>query len=68
MTEMPRPEFKLVMRGYDRREVDRYLARLPGDPGLAVPRFVQVMRGYDPEEVERYVEHVKARLREQPPP
>jgi DivIVA domain-containing protein len=53
--------FRLVMRGYDRREVDHYLARLSNDPGLAVPGFAQVMRGYNPEEVDLYIEEVKFR-------
>lgn len=56
----PRPQFKLAMRGYDQREVDVYLARLPEDPGLPVPAFARVLRGYDPEQVDLYIEELKA--------
>ena len=63
----PRPVFKLVMNGYDRRQVDDYLAGLPEDANLPAPGFDLVMRGYDPGEVELYAEHIRARLREHPP-
>ncbi len=56
----PRPQFKLAMHGYDQREVDVYLARLPEDPGLQVPAFARVRRGYDPEQVDLYIEALKA--------
>jgi DivIVA domain-containing protein len=49
------------MRGYDRREVDHYLARLSDDPGLAVPAFPKVMRGYNIEQVDLYIEQLKSR-------
>jgi DivIVA domain-containing protein len=55
--------FKLVMRGYDQREVDDYLARLSEDPRLAVPAFRKVLRGYDIEQVDTYIERVKLRPR-----
>ncbi|HEY7325175.1 MAG TPA: DivIVA domain-containing protein [Streptosporangiaceae bacterium] len=49
------------MRGYDRREVDLYLARQADDPSLAVPAFREVMRGYNVEQVDMYIDELKAR-------
>ena len=49
------PEFAVVMRGYDRRQVDEYLVRLEEDPGLPAPEFAHVMRGYDMHQVQRYL-------------
>lgn len=48
-----RPDFTIVMRGYDREEVDRYLASAPGS--AAVPAFRIVMRGYERTQVDAYV-------------
>jgi len=55
-----RPQFKLAMRGYDQREVDAYLARLPEEPDLPLPAFARVLRGYDPEQVDLYIQEIKA--------
>jgi DivIVA domain-containing protein len=57
----PRRTFSLAMRGYDRREVDLYLARQADDPSLAVPAFREVMRGYNVEQVDMYIDELKAR-------
>lgn len=47
------PRFRVVWRGYDRRQVDEYIRRLPdrSDP----PEFDVVLRGYDHKEVEAYI-------------
>jgi DivIVA domain-containing protein len=59
-THEPRPTFALVMRGYNRSEVDDYLARLSDDPNLAVPAFRLGMRGYDRRQVDEYIEELKS--------
>jgi DivIVA domain-containing protein len=50
------PVFRLVMRGYDRHEVDEYLLRLSEQPDLPRPKFALVMRGYDTEAVDLYLQ------------
>ena len=52
------PEFNVIMRGYDRMQVDEYLARLVLNPSLPVPNFETVMRGYDKLQVDRYVQSI----------
>ena len=51
------PGFTIVLRGYDREEVDRYVASTQASPpgSVAVPDFQVVMRGYEPTQVDTYV-------------
>ena len=52
-------QFDLVMRGYNRQQVDEYLTRLVANPRLPMPDFEKVMRGYDPAQVDRYLRGLK---------
>jgi DivIVA domain-containing protein len=47
------PRFSVAWRGYDRRQVDEYVRRLPDRSGP--PVFDVVFRGYDRKEVEAYI-------------
>jgi DivIVA domain-containing protein len=53
---MAKRDFMVVLRGYDRNEVDRHLdaaeAGTPADP----PSFRIVLRGYNRFEVDKYIE------------
>ncbi|MFF7334048.1 DivIVA domain-containing protein [Streptomyces sp. NPDC090306] len=53
--------FTLVRRGYDREQVDRFLAllALPGAP-RATPSFDIVRRGYDRREVDERIRELRA--------
>ncbi|MGW2485681.1 DivIVA domain-containing protein [Streptomyces sp. NPDC001606] len=45
--------FDVVLRGYDRRQVDRYLKALAqGDSPEPLPAFRVVLRGYDRRQVD----------------
>jgi hypothetical protein len=52
------PEFTIVMRGYNPRQVDEYVAHLIINPSLPMPDFETVMRGYSREEVQRYIRSI----------
>ena len=73
-------EFHMVMRGYDRRQVDELLARIEATigraPAVAVPvtaadvraaRFTTTMRGYAPAEVDEALRDALAELERQAP-
>jgi DivIVA domain-containing protein len=73
-------EFRIAMRGYDRRQVDELLARVEGTlgrgPAAAVPvtaahvraaRFTKKMRGYAPAEVDAALRDALAELERQAP-
>ncbi|GAA4492226.1 hypothetical protein GCM10023191_027880 [Actinoallomurus oryzae] len=55
------PDFPVVWRGYDRRQVDEYVRNLTTGgttgprPGGPPPLFDVVFRGYDRRAVERYI-------------
>lgn len=52
------PEFPVVWRGYDRRQVDEYVrSRTAGGPGAGgtPPVFDVALRGYDRRAVDRYI-------------
>jgi peptidoglycan DL-endopeptidase RipA len=50
------PRFAPVLRGYDRQQVDDYVARLRR---YAEPRFAPALRGYDRQQVDNYVARVR---------
>jgi cell division septum initiation protein DivIVA len=60
------PSFGIVLRGYERREVDKHIDRLlsarhnrqPLPPDAARPNFTIVLRGYDPGEVDTYIRNL----------
>jgi DivIVA domain-containing protein len=67
--------FQIVMRGYDRRQVDELLARIDGTlgrgPAVRTPvtaadvraaRFAKTMRGYAPREVDEALNAAAAEL------
>ncbi|ANP56032.1 DivIVA domain-containing protein [Streptomyces griseochromogenes] len=56
--------FDIARRGYDRAQVDTYLARLTTDPASgAPPVFDIVRRGYDRAQVDARVEQLRNRGR-----
>jgi DivIVA domain-containing protein len=60
------PSFGVVLRGYERNEVDKHIDRLltarnerqPLPADAASPKFTIVLRGYDPREVDEYIERL----------
>jgi DivIVA domain-containing protein len=53
-------EFVVVLRGYNRKEVDEFVAKVERGERPPTPAFRVNMRGYDRVEVDRYVqEHLK---------
>jgi DivIVA domain-containing protein len=64
----PTPNFGIVLRGYERRQVEKYIdrvrqARQDGQPLPAdgtSPKFTIVLRGYDREEVDEYISQLIA--------
>jgi DivIVA domain-containing protein len=67
--------FQIVMRGYDRRQVDELLARIDGTLGsgpavgtavtaadVRAARFAKTMRGYGPGEVDEALDAAAAEL------
>jgi DivIVA domain-containing protein len=60
--------FGIVLRGYERAEVDKHIdrvlqARNAGQPlpaDAASPKFTIVLRGYDPREVDEYLARLAA--------
>ena len=50
------PRFAPTLRGYDRQQVDDYVARLRR---YAEPRFAPALRGYDRQQVDDYVARVR---------
>jgi DivIVA domain-containing protein len=57
------PEFTIVLRGYDRAEVDAYVGRLhaartAGEPDPAPVGFAVVLRGYDRKQVDQWLQAV----------
>lgn len=52
---MERPDFTVVLRGYDVGQVDQYLAALDGRPAVEPPQFTIRMRGYDVRQVDGYL-------------
>ena len=50
------PDFTIVMRGYDRSQVDQAIVRLLSSPAgtFKVPTFDVGGRGYEPSQVDRY--------------
>ena len=61
---MARPEFWIVLRGYDRDEVDAYLDGLESATTRPAtrPTFRIALRGYDRKGVNAYIEQVLAAL------
>ncbi|HEY3504372.1 MAG TPA: DivIVA domain-containing protein [Actinocatenispora sp.] len=53
------PRFDVVMRGYQRREVDAWVAQVRSGV-TGPPTFTLVMRGYHPGQVDQYVAQVMA--------
>jgi hypothetical protein len=53
-----RPDFRVVWRGYDRRQVEEYIRRTgeSTEPQPA-PAFDVVLRGYDRRAVDRYLQN-----------
>ena len=50
------PDFTIVLRGYDKDEVDAYVARVAvGGAPADGPRFTVRLRGYARHEVDAYV-------------
>ncbi|MEV5750658.1 DivIVA domain-containing protein [Actinoallomurus sp. NPDC052308] len=49
--------FDIVLRGYNRRQVDEYLRRLAQEPAGTTPPpvFDMALRGYDRRQVDRYL-------------
>ncbi|WP_439676766.1 hypothetical protein [Embleya sp. MST-111070] len=56
------PGFDLVLRGYDRNAVDRFLCGEDGGPLGEPPRFAIVRRGYDRDQVEEFIRDLRARV------
>jgi DivIVA domain-containing protein len=57
---MRRPDFMIVLRGYDREQVDEYLdsvERAEAGPPSG-PTFRIAFRGYDRRGVDRYIEEL----------
>jgi cell division septum initiation protein DivIVA len=60
------PSFGIVLRGYERREVDKHIDRLvaarqdgrPLPADAVSPKFTIVLRGYDPQEVDTYIRNL----------
>lgn len=53
-------EFVVVLFGYNRKEVDEFVAKVERGERPPTPTFRVNMRGYDRVEVDRYVqEHLK---------
>jgi cell division septum initiation protein DivIVA len=61
---MARPEWFIVLRGYDRDEVDTYLDGLESATTrpVAAPTFRIALRGYDRKGVDAHVEQALAAL------
>ncbi len=55
-------KFEIVMRGYDRQEVDEYVERLIKTPDLPMPEFSLTMRGYRKEQVDSYIQENRMRV------
>ena len=51
------PDFTVVLRGYDRTQVDQAISRLLSSPpgSFVVPEFDIVMRGYERTQVDSYM-------------
>jgi cell division septum initiation protein DivIVA len=51
------PDFTVVIRGYDRTQVDKAISRLLSSPpgSFVVPKFDIVMRGYERTQVDAYM-------------
>jgi DivIVA domain-containing protein len=53
------PKFLIVLRGYDRDEVDAFVAQIAAGTAVeARPSFSIRLRGYERRQVERYVASV----------
>ena len=55
-----RGDFVVVLGGYDREEVDGYLARLAtaraaGLPAPSTPKFTTALRGYEPTQIDQHL-------------
>lgn len=65
-----RPEFTIVLRGYDRRQVDEYLTAVEG--GAVRPtsptRFRIALRGYERSEVSAYIQRLASDMGVYPDP
>jgi cell division septum initiation protein DivIVA len=64
---MARPDFTVVLRGYNREEVDAYVTQILAiEAGSIVPlspaKFRVGMRGYDRVEVDQYIRGQAARF------
>jgi hypothetical protein len=59
VTKPPPPEFDRDLRGYDRREVDAWIAHVhQTPPPYARPTFTVALRGYRRHSVDEYVSRV----------
>jgi hypothetical protein len=54
------PDFTIVLTGYDRGQVDAYLANLQSERcrGEPMPQFRRVLRGYEITQVDGYIRQV----------
>jgi DivIVA domain-containing protein len=64
------PDFTIVLRGYDRPEVDAFLTKLERATTrpASVPEFHIALRGYERRQVDVYIERRLAALPDQPAP
>jgi hypothetical protein len=57
----PPGDFLVVLRGYDRTQVDDWVGRVQRSaPPHSTPRFKVALRGYDRAQVDQWVRHVAA--------
>ena len=61
---MDRPNFRIVLTGYERTQVEAWLSRIresgPEVRRVARPSFTIVLRGYDRRQVDAYLDRVDA--------
>jgi DivIVA domain-containing protein len=64
------PDFTIVLRGYDRPEVDAFLTKLERATTrpASVPAFQIALRGYERRQVDVYIERLLAALPDRPEP
>jgi DivIVA domain-containing protein len=64
------PDFTIVLRGYDRPEVDAFLTKVERATTrpASVPEFHIALRGYERRQVDVYIERLLAALPDRPEP